>query len=393
MSRFLTSRWVTLAGLAICCTVSVGWQHSSGPDLDQALLRASERNDAAAVRRLLEQGADVESKYTDGTTALMVAAQNDRTEVVRLLLDKGANVAARTPEGYTAIHAAAELAKAPTLQLLLDHGADPTVPDNDGAIPLQAAAGRGNTDAVVLFLARGATIEQKNLALLEAAHGLPIAIMEVAGGPDGNSVKRRYSEKPDPDSPAARTIRLLLQNGAEIESTSDEYGEAATPLIVAASYGETDAVNELLKNGARVDATDKDGDTPLIAAACDCVIIDMPDTYESVKLLLEKHANPNARNTAGRTALMAAVDWSRTANMQLLLDNGAAVDARDNDGNTALMNAASGGAIDKMPALKLLLQSGADVSVENDKGQTALVIARENHQDDAVRLLETAAVR
>jgi uncharacterized protein len=78
--------------------------------LDQRLLKSSETGDVAAIRQLLRQGASINSKYQNGTTALMVAASNDRTEIVRLLLEKGASVSARTTGGGTALSGAAEFA-------------------------------------------------------------------------------------------------------------------------------------------------------------------------------------------------------------------------------------------------------------------------------------------
>ncbi len=179
----------------------------------------------------------------------------------------------------------------------------------------------------------------------------------------------------------------MLQSGAQIEARDQGESNGGTPLILAATYGETDAVNELLENGANPDAVDKDGSTALIAAACICAIIDMPDTYESVKLLLKKHANPNVKDKAGMTALMAAVTWSRSDNMKLLLDHGANIDAKNNVGDTALMIAASGGAIDLTPAVKLLIERGANIAIRNKRGETALMIANKNRLQNTVRLL------
>jgi ankyrin repeat protein len=132
---------------------------------------------------------------------------------------------------------------------------------------------------------------------------------------------------------------------------------------------------------------DKFGNTALMSAACICAVIDIPDTYESMKLLLEKHANPNAKNEVGRTALMDAVSWSRTDNMKLLLDHGAIIDAGDNDGNTALMMAAAGGAIDLTPRARLLFERGANIEIRNKHRETALMIAKRSHLGDVVRLL------
>jgi uncharacterized protein len=379
-------RLTALTSVLICGLGGCARHRISSADLDHQLLKSSEAGDIADVHRLLRKGASVNSKYQDGTTALMLAALDDRTEIVRLLLDKGANVTAKNMRSETALSDAAEGAKAGTLKLLLDHGADPSVPYNDGGTVLVTAAERGNFDAVELFLAKEASLEQKNQALFAAAHGTPIATIEIKT--DSNqTVKARYLAEADPNSGYSRTIRLLLRSGAQIEARDHDESDGGTPLILAATYGETDAVNELLENGADPDAVDKYGDTALIAAACICAIIDMPDTYESMKLLLKKHANPNLKNKAGMTALMAAVTWSRTDNMKLLLDHGANVDAKNNVGNTALMIAASGGVIDLTPAVKLLIESGANIETRNRRGETALMIARRNRFQDTVRLL------
>jgi ankyrin repeat protein len=372
--------------MLICVLGGCARHRTPSAALDHQLLKASETGDIAAVRRLLREGASVNSKYPDGTTALMLAALDDRTEVVRLLIDKGAIVSAKTTRSETALSDAAEGAKTDTLKLLLDHGADPNVPYDDGGTILATAAERGNSDAVELFLAKGARLDQKNQALFAAAHGIPVAMMGVKS--DSNqTVKARYSAEADPNSGYSRTIKLLIQSGAQIEARDQGETNGGTPLILAATFGETDAVSTLLENGASVNATDKDGDTALIAAACDCAVIDMPDTYESMKLLLQKHADPNVRNKAGMTALMDAVTWSRTDNMKLLLDYGANLNAKNSVGDTALMIAASGGVIDLTPAAKLLIERGANIETRNKRGETALMIAKKNHFQDTVRLL------
>ena len=61
-------------------------------------------------------------------------------------------------------------------------------------------------------------------------------------------------------------MRLLLESGAAIENRRED---GDTPLIVAAAYGDTDAVKSLLEKGADVAARDKEGSTALVAAACE----------------------------------------------------------------------------------------------------------------------------
>ncbi len=72
---------------------------------------------------LLDKGADVNAKASNGGTALMVASQNGHKVVVQSLLSKGAEVKAKTKDGRTASMIASQnghkeikelLAKGPT---------------------------------------------------------------------------------------------------------------------------------------------------------------------------------------------------------------------------------------------------------------------------------------
>ena len=94
------------------------------------------------------------------------------------------------------------------------------------------------------------------------------------------------------------------------------------------------------------------GATPLMFAAF----------YSDVTLvreMLEQGANPNARNDAGATALMWAVnDLEKT---RALLERGADVNVKSADGRTALMIAA--GTRGASEIVKLLLERKADVNV------------------------------
>ena len=81
---------------------------------------------------------------------------------------------------------------------------------------------------------------------------------------------------------------------------------------------------------------------------------------ESVRLLLEKGADPNLRNEAGATALMWSInDLEKT---RLLLDRGADVNARSDDSRTALLIAA--GQFNSREVVKLLLDRGADIKAK-----------------------------
>ena len=96
------------------------------------------------------------------------------------------------------------------------------------------------------------------------------------------------------------------------------------------------------------------GATPLMYAA-------LYGDSESVRLLLERGADPNIKNDAGATALMWAVDDAEKT--RLLLERGADVNAKSENGRTPLLIAAR--RFGSAAVVKLLLERGADPSVKS----------------------------
>ena len=74
--------------------------------LDQEFIRAVKTRDVALVKKLLDQGADVNTRDQEGTPALMLAAWLQNRDVVRLLLESGANPNAKDKRGRTAVQLA-----------------------------------------------------------------------------------------------------------------------------------------------------------------------------------------------------------------------------------------------------------------------------------------------
>ncbi|KAL4739328.1 hypothetical protein BDV11DRAFT_170125, partial [Aspergillus similis] len=93
-------------------------------EVDNSLLDAAEFGDEAAVRMLLEKGAERESKDIDGQTPLARAARNGHEAVVSLLLDRGADVNAQGGFYGNALQAASFAGHEKVVRMLLDRGAD-----------------------------------------------------------------------------------------------------------------------------------------------------------------------------------------------------------------------------------------------------------------------------
>src|SRR5581483_10981856 len=83
-----------IAALLLAATVQTVGQ-------DSKLTEAVKKGDAAAVRALLKQRADVNAPEADGMTALHWATLQRNLEAAKLLLGAGANVKATTRFGVT----------------------------------------------------------------------------------------------------------------------------------------------------------------------------------------------------------------------------------------------------------------------------------------------------
>ena len=121
------------------------------------LMRAAKNGDAAAMRLLLENGADPALAQRNHTTALMMAAGFGRglgvfagdyateaqmIEGLKVLLDRHVDVNAVNDSGQTALHFAA-LSSDATVKLLAEHGAQLDIKDKQGRTPLDFALGAG----------------------------------------------------------------------------------------------------------------------------------------------------------------------------------------------------------------------------------------------------------
>jgi ankyrin repeat protein len=164
--------------------------------VDSRVAEAAMREDAAAVRALLQQRADVNGTQGDGMTALHWAAEHGDRDLTAALLAAGASPAAQTRIGrHTPLHVAAKGGHHPVVKLLVDAGADVRALTTTGAAPLHFAAASGSADAVT----------------------------------------------------------ILLDRGAEVNGREPQWGQ--TPLMFAAALGRTAAVKALLARGADVRAT------------------------------------------------------------------------------------------------------------------------------------------
>jgi len=130
---------------------------AKGADISPLLLAAC-RGDGARVKRLIENGADVDVRTQGGVTPLCCMVLRGSEDIVQLLVDNGADVNANTKGNWnwTPLLGAAELGHKDLAELLIAKGADVNAKDGDGRTPLGYAQDEGYTDIVELLLKHGA---------------------------------------------------------------------------------------------------------------------------------------------------------------------------------------------------------------------------------------------
>jgi len=261
-------RFLCLTLLLAVWPLSCSRHPSSSISADQQLSDALEKDDVIAVRRALENGANIELRMNGQETPLIRASRSSNLALVKLLLE---------------------------------HGADATAKDQQGETSLVHAAYVGNAEIVKALLEKSHDIGEKNHALFAVTSSGAATVVIL---PETESTSpEQASQNIRVNSPWYKVTKLLLDSGASVEARDEEN---RTPLINAAAHGQTELFNLLLERGADIQATDKYGNTALIAAACECAVATMPSTYDIVKTLLERGAEVNARTKDGTTALMSA---------------------------------------------------------------------------------------
>ncbi len=97
------------------------------------LSQAAEDNDTETLQQLIGDGANLEEKDSDGSTALQYAVMMGNLEAAEMLLEHGANVNTKDDWESTALMNAVFNSSDPEIvQLLLKHGADPSLKDSEG---------------------------------------------------------------------------------------------------------------------------------------------------------------------------------------------------------------------------------------------------------------------
>jgi ankyrin repeat protein/truncated hemoglobin YjbI len=240
----------------------------------------------------------------------------------------------------------------------LVHAIDPA-DDFKEVSPLCHAVCGGNIDAVKLLLARGAQVKPQSGRLLTLAvvmnrvdlvkllieHGAdvertpflgrlddaerPVADLLIASGKKVPDWMLPRACRPDVSSNELHRVTVLLEYGASIDDRG-RYG--LTALHYAVRGGKLQLIKLLLDRGARADALDLDGLTPLLHLA---KTRSKADPIPVMALLAAHGANLDTRDETEGTLLMHFARRGNSEAVQWLLKHGADRTARNKSGKTA----------------------------------------------------------
>uniref|UniRef100_A0A671QBF0 Neurogenic locus notch homolog protein 1 n=1 Tax=Sinocyclocheilus anshuiensis TaxID=1608454 RepID=A0A671QBF0_9TELE len=185
------------------------------------------------------------------------------------------------------------------------------------------------------------------------------------------------------DDPSADVMCDFIYNGANLHNQTDRTGETA--LHLAARYARSDAAKRLLESCADANVQDNMGRTPLHAAVA-------ADAQGVFQILIRNRATDlDARMHDGTTPLILATRLAVEGMVEDLINCHADPNAIDDSGKSALHWAA---AVNNVDAAIVLLKNGANKDLQNNKEETPLFLAaREGSYETAKVLLDHLANR
>jgi ankyrin repeat protein len=382
------------------------------PSRAPAVADAAENGDAAAVKKLIASGADVDIAQNDGMTALHWAADRGDSATVAALIKAKADVKALTVNGgYTPLMLAARAGNASVVKQLLAAGADPKAVSEAGGTALHFAAEAGNVDAVNALIAKGADVNAKEpvwgqtpliFAAEENRAGAIDALLKAGADPNVHTKVMNVSEETAREQAAARkrdSVLISFEPKARHDSADADFKKqqaaAAARLAGRGGTGPNGALtsqdsavltgragggagpNVLGRNATRQPrgpftsaqyqaAIDSGRAVYLSAGAAKGPVKEEVDTLNGG---IAGFLN-SVGGVGGLSALHHAVRQGNIDAVKALLANGANInDTTGTDGSTPLLEATINGQFD---VALLLIDKGADVNKGAKTGFTPL---------------------
>ncbi|KAI8746522.1 serine/threonine-protein phosphatase 6 regulatory ankyrin repeat subunit B [Biomphalaria glabrata] len=314
-------------------TASLLFNHGAAFDSEYAISQALKSNDAKTLSFLLNEFAEVTMDVVQNPETFVRAVTLGNVQVIQILLDAGLDIN-RVHDNKTPLMSAVHIE---VINFLLNNGADVNLKTNTTPLINAVSWGYFSDSAfhkklfpmemekqIVLvvdtFLKKGASLEDTD------EHGCTALFASVNKGLDllvlkylldmGADVKNRRNK----DGLTALHLaaadskyfcaKTLLEYGADVNLKCNA---GCSPLHYA--VGNTPLVTLFLEYQANVNATDDNGNTPLLIA-----VKRFGGPEDIIKLLIASGSDVNHKNHSGMSALLLAAEKLNTSIMAFLLD-------------------------------------------------------------------------
>jgi ankyrin repeat protein len=355
-----------------------------------------------AISIIIRSGIHVDTQNATGQTPLFMATKSNSTSTLRVFIENNANLNARDSQGNSVLHAAVRWNAIISVSFLISAGMTPEVHSLNGNTPLHDAVILNLPEIEALLIKQGASLESRNLdgntPLMEAARaGLTVSVDRLAASGADTSTRNTRGDTPLHIAVGMERLDMvnsLLKTGVSIHARntrnrtpfqialsisprivstllensrifiSDDFGNSVLHVALLERASD-DIIRAIVNQGARINAVDNNGKTPLRLA------IDM-DMLSAAKIIADSGADPFFAAVDNRSPAEIAISKGEAGIRAVF--SGKSISAKDSSGNTILHYAARLGTAE---TVTVLLELGANRSIRN--------IAAESPNDIAVR--------
>ena len=356
---------------------------------------AAQKNHKEICNLLIDNGADLYAVDSHGNNALHIAAKSGRSEIVKLLLSRGMDVDVINRTGKTPLYFSVKYNHIESTDVLFSNGANITTDDDYKTSPLSILLGSYHFDLLRYFLNHfnnkvdRKIIEEKEYGVLKKLIAHEDKLISHRNlrrikkenrewKPSKNVRKREYDIYEFIRNEDHKNINQLVELGLDFNlmlnragqnhMNSEQHGITGTGFSRTYYYPEDIGVTplqysllnpyssipeQLIRNGADVNALDYNGNSPLhfVLMYGSKGSVKHDQIYDLTEIM--KRFYPNLHRYLNRHELP-----SRLKNVELLIQFGANVNVQNYSGSTPLEYAILSNQID---VCKLLIKHGANI--------------------------------